>query len=110
MNDIDYSRITRAALTHARELLEEWLPGGRVCGREYVALNPTRVDHHLGSFRINIQTGRWGDFATSARGGDFISLFAYINNISQAQAARLIASELGMEPASYERLRRARCG
>ena len=44
----------------------------------YVALNPTRNDRRPGSFKINIRTGRWCDFATGDRGGDPVSLVAYL--------------------------------
>jgi putative DNA primase/helicase len=89
--------IAVAALASAKSLLQEWLPGGRFEGREYVALNPTRNDRALGSFKINWQTGEWSDFADpNARGRDLISLFAYINSLDQGPAARQIAERLGI--------------
>jgi len=105
VNNIDYSRIAFVAHTRSGLLLDEWLPGGRVCGREYVVLNPTRADKHQGSFSINLETGRWADFATGVKGGDFISLYAFIKNISQAQAAVSIARMLGIKQTVYGRLR-----
>src|SRR6516225_12279087 len=102
MNDrhnrsIDFKLIAAAALASAKSLLPQWLPGGRFEGREYVALNPTRNDRALGSFKINWQTGEWADFADpNAKGGDLISLFAYINSLDQGQAARQIAEKLGI--------------
>jgi hypothetical protein len=72
------------------------LPGGRLQRREYVALNPKRVDRHLGSFRINVGTGRWADFATGDGGGDPISLAAYLFDLSQFEAARQLAEMLGL--------------
>jgi putative DNA primase/helicase len=93
---IDFKGIAAAGLASAKSLLHEWLPGGRFEGREYVALNPTRSDRALGSFKINWQTGQWSDFAVPVKGGDLISLFAYINNLDQGQAARQIAEKLGM--------------
>ena len=36
-------------------ILQRILPGGRRVGGEYVALNPRRVDRHLGSFRANLK-------------------------------------------------------
>jgi hypothetical protein len=96
---IDFKGIAAAALASAKTLLAEWLPGGRFEGREYVALNPTRNDRALGSFKINWQTGEWSDFADpSAKGGDLISLFAYINSLDQGPAARQIAERLGTPP------------
>lgn len=66
----------RAALP---TLLRRWLPDGKVFGKEYVARNPRRSDNSPGSFRINLNTGKWADFATTdARGGDPISLAAYL--------------------------------
>jgi hypothetical protein len=64
-----------------------------------MALNPRRVDYNLGSFRINIRTGRWCDFAVEgARGGDVVSLAAYLGGLGQAEAARRLAAMLGIEP------------
>ena len=63
------------------------LTNGRLEANEFVALNPTRLDKRLGSFRINTISGRWADFATNDRGGDLISLYAYIHRISNYKAA-----------------------
>ena len=93
---IDFDRINSAALAVLPALLARWLPDGRREGREYVALNPRRDDRHLGSFRINMQTGCWADFADGARGGDPVSLAAYLFNLSQAEAARHLAAMLGL--------------
>src|SRR5215831_20936904 len=84
---LDFGRVNRAALAVLPLLLARWLPSGRREGPEYVALNPTRDDCHLGSFSINLRTGRWADFATGDRGGDPISLAAYLSNLKQCEAA-----------------------
>jgi len=63
-----------------------------------VALNPRRHDRRLGSFSINLRTGRWADFATANRGGDIISLAAYLFGTSQVKAARTIAAALAVRP------------
>ena len=63
------------------------LPNGRLEANEFVALNPTRLDKRLGSFRINTISGRWSDFAINDRGGDLISLYAYLKGISNYKAA-----------------------
>jgi putative DNA primase/helicase len=71
-SSIDFKGIANAALASAKSLLQEWL-GGRFKGHEYVALNPTRNDQSLGSFKMNWQTGEWSDFADpSAKGRDLI--------------------------------------
>jgi hypothetical protein len=74
---IPYSEIARAALSRALDIASHYAPGGRVQGGEYVALNPTRGDRSPGSFRLNLRTGRWADFATNDKGGDLISYVAY---------------------------------
>ena len=63
-------------------------------GNEWVALNPRRPDRSLGSFKVNLHTGHWADFATGDKGGDAISLLAYLRGVSQSEAARLLAREL----------------
>lgn len=93
---IDFETINRAALARLPDLCARWLPGGRRRGREYVARNPLRADRHAGSFSVNLRTGRWSDFAVGARGGDPISLAAYLSGLGQAEAARRLADMLGV--------------
>ncbi len=93
---IDFAAVNAAALAALPALLARWLPDGRVTGREFVARNPTRHDRRPGSFRINMQTGKWADFATYDRGGDVVSLAAYLAGTGQADAARKLADILGM--------------
>ena len=96
MPRIDFARL-RADLQHRLpDIVRLLLPDGRLVGREWVTLNPTRHDRHAGSFRINIQTGRWADFATGDRGGDLISLAAYLNGSSQIEAARRLINMTGV--------------
>lgn len=91
------ARINHVALSVLPLLLQRWLPDGRKEGREWVALNPCRIDRHPGSFKINLHTGRWSDFATEHRGGDPVSLAAYLFGLSYHDAARKIAVMLGLE-------------
>jgi hypothetical protein len=67
---IDFAAVNAAALAALPDLLRRWLPDGVVRGREYVARNPRRRDRRLGSFPVNLDTGRWADFATGDVGGD----------------------------------------
>ncbi len=93
---INFEAINRAALAVLPSLLARWAPGGTVRGSEYVALNPTRADRSPGSFKVNLRTGKWADFATGDKGGDPISLAAYLAGIGQAEAARTLAEMLGL--------------
>jgi hypothetical protein len=57
---IDFKEINEAALNALPTLLARWLPAGKRIGKEYVALNPTRADRHLGSFKVVIVGYRAG--------------------------------------------------
>src|SRR3954462_9449808 len=92
----NFEAIHRAALAVLPVLLNRWCPGGRVQGREWAGLNPTRNDGRPGSFRVNLCTGRWADFATGDRGGDVVSLAAYLHGLNQAEAARRLAAMFGI--------------
>ena len=94
---IDFAEVNRAALAALPAVLARILPDGKRVGAELVAFNPRRGDRHLGSFKINRYNGRWADFATGDKGGDPISLVAYLANVSQGEAARLLARMLGLE-------------
>jgi len=93
-NSTNFQEVSRFTLMKSNDLLRQWLPNGKVVGNEYVALNPTRHDKKLGSFRINMLTGKWADFATGDKGGDLISLYAYLFDCGQLQAAKRIFSNI----------------
>jgi hypothetical protein len=94
----DFSRINAAALVRIENVLSNWIPCGKRQGREYLPLNPTRSDSKPGSFSINLDTGAWSDFATGDKGGDLVALVAYIEGIKQGEAAKLLATFLGLSP------------
>jgi hypothetical protein len=96
---VNFARINDAALAVLPRLLARWLPDGKLVGEEWVARNPRRADRRAGSFRINVRRGAWADFAVDgARGGDPVSLAAYLAGLSQVEAARELAHALGIEP------------
>ena len=99
MSAIDFEGINAVALPALSALCARWMPGGNRIGREYVTLNPTRADRRAGSFKVNLQTGRWADFATGDKGGDVVSLAAYLFGIRQTDAARRLADALGITEA-----------
>ena len=85
---LNFKAIATAALNRADALVPEWLPDGQRQGPEWLSRNPTRHDAAPGSFSVNLTTGKWGDFATDAKGGDLISLLAYLDGTKQGEAAR----------------------
>ena len=65
---INFDQINRAAQARLLLLLQKWIPGGRIESGEYVGRNPTRNDRHPGSFKVNLRSGVWSDFATGDAG------------------------------------------
>lgn len=90
-NSIDFQALTKQAAHQLPAILQRFLPGGMVRGHEYIVCNPTRADRRPGSFKINLCTGQWADFATGDAGGDVISLIAYVTHSSQVDAAKALA-------------------
>jgi hypothetical protein len=95
---IAFGRIARTARSHADAIVHRWLPNGRREGAEWIALNPTRGDARAGSFKVNLKSGAWSDFATGDGGGDLIALAAYLHRLKQSEAAMRVAEMLGINP------------
>jgi hypothetical protein len=93
---LNYDLISSAALRSLPLIVLRWLPDGRREGQEWVARNPTRSDQRLGSFKVNLRSGKWADFATGDKGGDVISLAAYLHGLSQPAAAGKVSEMLGL--------------
>ena len=96
--------IATAALARFDSVVD-WLGigGGKVQGPEYLALNPLRSDAKPGSFTINRTTGHWGDFATGDKGGDLVSLAAYLRCEKQGAAALALAGFLGINAGGLQK-------
>lgn len=92
-----FRTVAAAALARVDEVMA-WLglPDGKRQGREYLPLNPKRGDHTPGSFSINLDSGAWADFAGGDKGGDLVSLTAYLLNLKQGEAADRLADFLGI--------------
>jgi hypothetical protein len=93
---VDYGRVNSSALAALPAILARLLPGGKFVAGEYTVLNPRRSDKRAGSFKINMRSGRWCDFATGDKGGDVVSLVAFLEDVSQYEAARLLSQMLGV--------------
>jgi hypothetical protein len=97
---IDFRAINTAALTCLGPVLRRLAPNGKVIAGEYVTLNPRRADNRPGSFKVRFhgaRAGAWADFATGDKGGDIVSLCAYLEGCTQGEAARRLAMMLGVE-------------
>ncbi|CAG0966593.1 hypothetical protein MTYP_01026 [Methylophilaceae bacterium] len=103
---LPFAEIADQALRSSDSLVARWLPGGVTKGGEYSVTNPNRHDNKPGSFSINLNTGAWGDFATDDKGGDLISLYAYLQGMDQYEAALEVADQVAFKlPANVEKWR-----
>lgn len=100
---LDFKHLADVALSRSRDVAEHYLPGGKYESDEYVVLNPKRSDSRAGSFKVNMVTGIWSDFATGDKGADLISLVAYVTNQSQGDAYKELANYVGAGGLTQER-------
>jgi putative DNA primase/helicase len=99
MTKPDINVVAAHALRCIDNVLAHLLPDGKREGSEYKARNPTRADNKTGSFSVNINTGAWADFATGDKGGDLVSLWAYVRGCkNQGEAAQQLADYIGTTP------------
>ncbi|MCX4156644.1 MULTISPECIES: DUF927 domain-containing protein [Paraburkholderia] len=94
---VPFKQIAAVALEHFHEVIDILGLEGEGRGREFVAYNPRRDDHELGSFSINTATGAFADFACDdeCKGGDLIALAAYVWGCGMKAAAKRLLDELG---------------
>lgn len=91
---IDFQALAEQMLARADSILHEWFPAGRVHGREFLIGD---LSGEVGqSLRVNLETGRWADFANpDLKGGDLISLYAAWKQCSQKDAANALIEQYG---------------
>lgn len=92
---VDFADVNACVLQSYPDILAQWLPGGVQQGLEYSVCNPLRNDRSRGNFKIN-KNGKWADFATSDKGTDPISLYAWLNSLTQVESKNMLAEMFGM--------------
>lgn len=100
LETINFQQLAQRLLPRAGIILADNCPGGENKGREYVAstIHGGRGD----SFKFNLETGKWADFATGDKGGDIISFYAANTLCTQPEAARYLESKyLGIQAIEY---------
>lgn len=87
---IAFGELAGDLLARAPEFLAQVLPGGRREGSEWKcgSLSGEPGD----SLSVSLTKGVWKDFATGEGGSDYISLYAAIHGLSQADAARQLGA------------------
>jgi hypothetical protein len=72
-------------------ILQRWFPNGRRQGREW-AVGSLQGERGQ-SLKVNLDSGKWQDYATGERGTDLVSLYAAMYGLSQTEAARQLGAE-----------------
>lgn len=94
---LPFAEVNRAALAGLVRVLDWAGVNWQQSHHEIQMLNPTRSnDDGYGSFSINANTGVWADFATGDKGGDVVSLVAYVKGFSQGEACKELARLFGI--------------
>ena len=93
---LDFTGLAQRLLISSETLVPQWLPGGRRRGHEWVCGDLAGGEGT--SLSVNLLSGRWADFATSDRGGDLISLYAAIHELTMADAYRELDDGSTAEP------------
>ena len=89
----DQSLLDAKLLHQAEQLLAQWCGEVKRIGNEICMKNPLRNDAHIGSFKFNIQTGAWSDFAMENCSGYGLStLYATITRTPLVEAIKVLDS------------------
>ena len=78
---INFDTLNKDLVNKIDSLLKNWFPNGTKIGGEYCIGDLSGKAGN--SLKINLSNGKWCDFATEDKGGDLISLYAAIHNLSQ---------------------------
>jgi putative DNA primase/helicase len=104
-NHLPFDEVNDAALSAYPPLLKTWFPNGRERGREFLIGNLAGDAGE--SLSINIDTGKWGEFAGGVFGGDPISLYAAAfcggtGKANRTEACRQLMRDLGLPGADAQ--------
>src|SRR5574343_314480 len=96
---LPFDAVNHAALAGLTRVLDWAGVRWQQHGYEVQMLNPHRSDDEsFGSFSINANSGVWADFATGDKGGDVVSLVAYLKGYGQGDACKDLARLFGVMP------------
>lgn len=83
---IDFDGLNLRLSFNIRSLVTQWLPGGKLVGKEYTC--SSLLGGNGDSLRFNIEKCIGSDFATGDKFGDCIDLYAKVNSLTQIEAAK----------------------
>lgn len=94
---LPFDAVNQAALAGLTRVLDWAGVHYKQHGHECQMINPNRSsDNGYGSFSVNVNTGVWAEFATGDKGGDIVSLVAYLKGYGQGDACKDLARLFGV--------------
>ena len=90
---LDFKSLNEFLKPKILELLTEWMPGGRLDGKEYQCGNKTGGPGD--SLRYNVDKLTGSDFATGETYGDILDVYCKLNNLPVMDAAKQLAERYG---------------
>ena len=95
---VDFDRINAEALVSLEAVCRRLLPNGD--GARVTNMSRSIRVAAIATwdrFKINLKSGVWADFASGDKGGDPVSLVAFIEDCKQGEAALKLARMLGLD-------------
>lgn len=99
MNSTNFDHVNDYLHSRREQILSEWLPGGKIIGNEYVCGDITGGPGQ--SFKFNMEKRIWTDFAGNEGGGDYVSLYAEIHQLSQGEALKELVEKYNIDLPSH---------
>jgi uncharacterized protein (DUF927 family) len=100
---LDFKQIAGRALEQIEAVCLHWLPAGKKAGPEWEIGD--RHGNAGKSLKVHLtggKAGMWSDFSTDDKGGDLVSLVAFVDGCPQLDAARKLAEFLGIATSDPE--------
>ncbi len=99
----DFKTIAARALDSIEAVCAHWLPAGKKAGPEWeIGDRHGAAGKSLKVHLTGTKAGQWADFAAGDKGGDAVSLVAYVDGCPQGEAARKLADFLGIPTGEEE--------
>jgi putative DNA primase/helicase len=97
MTPADVKAIAAQALASIETVCTRWLPDGKKAAHEWeIGDRHGTPGKSLKVHLSGAKAGMWADFSTGDKGGDLVSLVAFVDDVSQGEAARRLAEFMGL--------------
>ncbi|WP_417811825.1 hypothetical protein [Thalassospira alkalitolerans] len=91
-----FDEVKGAAAWRIERIARVWFSTPRKSGDVLSGKRPRGGDLLPNTFTVDLRTGSWEDLATGNSGKDIISLYAYVFGLTQIEAVKELAVQLGV--------------